>query len=108
MSASFSYLDEVSDASRGSEDDPLVHGDGLLALVLLDCDVSSEEQQRERRHLGAVVQEDLRRRREMSLTHNDRSFTTNTLAQSVSDSERDHYDTPCPTATLWCGLKVSH
>lgn len=57
------YLDEVSDARRAPEDDPLVHGDRLVALLLLDRDVSSKEQQRERRHLGAVVQEDLRTRR---------------------------------------------
>lgn len=57
------YLDEVSDARRAPEDDPPVHGDRLVALLLLDRDVSSEEQQRERRHLGAVVQEDLRTRR---------------------------------------------
>lgn len=56
-----SHLDEVSDAGRALEDDPLVHGDRLVALVLLDGDVPPEEQQRERGHLGAVVQEDLRR-----------------------------------------------
>lgn len=55
------YLDEVSDARRAPEDDPLVHGDRLVTPVLLDRDVSPEEQQRERGHLGAVVQEDLRR-----------------------------------------------
>lgn len=43
-----SCLDEVSDARRRSEDDPLVHRHRLLILVSLDGDVSSEEQQRER------------------------------------------------------------
>lgn len=59
---SYVYLDEVSDARRALEDDPLVHGDRLVSLVHLDGDVSPEEQQRERGHLGTVVQEDLRRR----------------------------------------------
>ena len=55
----FYYLDQVGDALRGPEHDPLVHGDGLLALVLLDGDVAAEEEQRERGHLRTVVQEDL-------------------------------------------------
>lgn len=84
QSVSCAYFDEVSYAGRGPEDDPLVDGDGLLVLVLLDGDVSAEEQQRERGHLGAVVEEDLRTRREMSLTHGDRSLTTNTLTRSAS------------------------
>lgn len=54
------HLYEMSDARRGPEDDPAVDRDGLLALVFLDGDVSPEEQQRERGHLGAVVQEDLK------------------------------------------------
>lgn len=68
----------MSDASRGSEDDPLVDGNGLLFPVFLDCDVSSKEQQRERGHLGAVVQEDLRTHRGMSITHASGRITTNT------------------------------
>lgn len=56
------YLDQVSDARRRPEDDPLVHRHRLLALVLLDGDVAAEEEQRERGHLGAVVQKDLRRK----------------------------------------------
>lgn len=60
------YLNKVSDPCRGSEDDPLVHCDGLLVLVFLDGDVSPEEEQRERRHLGAVVQEDLKRDRDVT------------------------------------------
>lgn len=49
----------MGDACGGLEDDPLVHGDGLLVMVHLDGDVSTEEEQRERGHLRAVVQEDL-------------------------------------------------
>lgn len=77
------YLDQVSDACRGAEDDPLVHGDGLLVLVLLDCDVSSKEQQWERGHLSAIVQEDLRTSRGMMQTHHDGRFQTNTLTRSA-------------------------
>lgn len=62
VQVSSAYLDQVSDARRRPEDDPLVHRHRLLALVLLDGDVAPEEEQRERGHLGAVVQEDLRRR----------------------------------------------
>lgn len=51
----------MSDARWGSEDNPLVDCDGLLVLVFLDGDVSSEEQQRERGDLGAVIEEDLKR-----------------------------------------------
>lgn len=94
----------MSYARRGPEDDPLVHGDGLLALVFLDGDVPPEEEQRERGHLGAVVQEDLRG------TETRLAATTGVLRQinTFSGGERRHYDTPYLTATLWCGLKVSH
>lgn len=40
----FMYLDEVSDACGGLEDDPVIHSDGLLVLVHLDGDVTSKEQ----------------------------------------------------------------
>lgn len=87
------YLDEVGDACRGSEDDPLVHGNGLLVLVFLDRDVPPEEQQRERRHLSAIVQEDLRTHREM-LQKCVTSITTNSV------TGRHRYDTLRPTAIL--------
>lgn len=60
MRVSSAYLDQVSDARRRPEDDPLVHCHRLLAHVLLDGDVAPEEEERERGHLGAVVQEDLK------------------------------------------------
>lgn len=59
LNGRFVYLNKVSDACWGPEDNPLVNCDGLLAPVFLDGDVSSEEQQRERRDFCAVVQEDL-------------------------------------------------
>lgn len=68
-------LDKVSYASWGPEDDPLIHSDGLLVLIFLDGDVPPKEKQRERGHLCAVVQEDLRGT-EMSLAGNDGSITT--------------------------------
>lgn len=82
MKVSFIYLDKVSDACWGPEDDPLVHRHGLLVLVLLDGDVPPEEQQRERGHLGAVVQENLRTRGDV----NDgvMKMTTNTLTNSMT------------------------
>lgn len=39
------YLNKVSNACRGSKDNPLVHCDGFLVLVFLDGNVSSKEQQ---------------------------------------------------------------
>jgi len=65
----------MSDACRGPEDDPLVHGDGLLVLVFLDCDVPAEEQQRERGHLGAIVEEDLRTKSNSLSRRKDRDDT---------------------------------
>lgn len=56
----------MGDACWGSEDDPLVHGNGLLVLVFLDGDVPPKEQQRERRHLSAIVQEDLKTQRDVA------------------------------------------
>lgn len=91
------YFDEVSDACRGSEDDPLIHRDGLLALVLLDGDVATEEEQGERGHLGAVVQEDLRG---AHACH--QHAITGALQQinTFSDRERHHYHTLYLTAIL--------
>lgn len=68
LSGCFAYLNKVSDACWGSEDDPLVDCNRLLVLVFLDGDVPSEEQQRERRHLCAVVQEDLKEDGEVGST----------------------------------------
>lgn len=62
------YLNKVSDACWGPEDNPLVNRNGLLVPVFLDGDVSSEEQQRERRHFRAVVQEDLKGDAEVAST----------------------------------------
>lgn len=82
MKMLFIYLHKVSNACWGSEDDPLVHRHGLLVLILLDGDVPPEEQQRERGHLGAVVQENLRICRDVN--DGAMKMTTNTLTNSMT------------------------
>lgn len=54
-------FNEVSDACRRLEDDPLVNGDGLLVFVLLYAYISAKEQQWKWWHLRTVIQEDLKR-----------------------------------------------
>lgn len=53
-------LNKLSDACWRLEDDPLVHGDGLLVFVHLYAYIASKKQQRIWRHLCTVIQEDLK------------------------------------------------
>lgn len=100
MTVSFIYLDKVSDACWGSEDDPLVHRNGLLVLVFLDCDVPPEEQQWERGHLGAIVQEDLRTHREMLMMTCDEYY--NKRVNKLSDRVASLWHTmPNSYSVVW-------